>query len=135
MALQPCSLPVGATIAITGGTATSFVANSAEVKGGIQVVDSTNTNAVTRASMTFRTIKEATLDSATGTYVGKTKRQAQIVRPKVQADSRVTFPLGRIELEIVPENTPAEIEALLDQIAMIAASATFREFWKIGSKA
>jgi len=134
MALQPCSLPVGGTVSVVGGTATSFVPNGAEISGGVQVVDSTNTNAVTRASATFRTIKTAALDQKTGLYVGKTKRQAQLVRPKVQSDGRVVFPLGRLEIEIVPENTEAEIYALLDQLAMLTMAA-YRDFWKLGSKA
>lgn len=135
MGLQNATLMVGATVSTTGGTSTAFVPNGATVTNGVQVVDSTNTNAVTRASMTFRTIKQAVLDLITGKFTGKIKRQAQLVRPKVLADGRVTFPLIRIELEVVPDSTDAEIFALMNEGAMMLTDADFLSFWKIGSNA
>lgn len=135
MGLQNATLMVGATVSTTGGTSTAFVPNGATVANGVQVVDSANTNAVTRASMTFRTIKQAVLDLITGKFTGKIKRQAQLVRPKVLADGRVTFPLIRIELEVVPDSTDAEILALMNEGAMMLTDADFLSFWKIGSNA
>lgn len=133
MGVQNATLLVGATVAATGGTSTAFVANGSSVTGGVQIVDSTNTNAVTRASMTFRTIKNAILDVVTGKFLGKIKRQAQLVRPKVCADGRVVFPLIRIELEFSPENSDAEIAALMSEGAQLLTDADFTQFWKIGS--
>lgn len=135
MGLQNATLMVGATVSTTGGTSTAFVPNGATVTNGVQVVDSTNANAVTRASMTFRTIKQAVLDLLTGKFTGKIKRQAQLVRPKVLPDGRVTFPLIRIELEVVPDSTDAEIIALMNEGAMMLTDADFIPFWKIGSNA
>lgn len=133
MGLQNATLLVGATVAATGGTSTSFATNGSPVSGGIQVIDATNTNAVTRASITFRTIKQATLDLVSGLFTGKIKRQAQLVRPKVTASGRVVFPLVRIELEYSPENTDAEITALINEGAQLLVDADFTSFWKIGS--
>lgn len=133
MGLQNATLLVGATVAATGGTSTSFANNGSPVSGGIQVIDTTNTNAVTRASITFRTIKQATLDLISGLFTGKIKRQAQLVRPKVTASGRVVFPLVRIELEYSPENTDAEITALINEGAQLLVDADFTSFWKIGS--
>lgn len=135
MSVQNATLLVGATVAATGGTSTAFVSNGAQVTGGVQVVDSTNTNAVTRASMTFRTIKQAALDLVTGLFSGKIKRQAQLVRPKVLTSGRVVFPLVRIEVEFSPENTDAEISALLSEGAQLLVDADFTNFWKIGATA
>lgn len=133
MGLQNATLLVGATVSATGGVATTFVSNGAPVTGGIQVVDSANTNAVTRASLTFRNIKQAVLDIVTGLFTGKIKRQAQLVRPKVTASGRVVFPLIRIELEVSPESTDAEVSALLNEGAQLLIDADFTSFWKIGS--
>lgn len=135
MSVQNATLLVGATVAATGGTSTAFVSNGAQVTGGVQVVDATNTNAVTRASMTFRTIKQAALDLVTGLFSGKIKRQAQLVRPKVLTSGRVVFPLVRIEVEFSPENTDAEISALLSEGAQLLIDADFTNFWKIGATA
>lgn len=133
MGATNATLLVGATVAASGGTSTAFVPNGAPVTGGIQIVDSTNTNAVTRASITLRTIKQAALDIVTGLFTGKVKRQAQLVRPKVTASGRVVFPLVRIEVEYSPENTDAEVTALLNEGAQLLVDSDFTNFWKIGS--
>lgn len=133
MSVQNATLLVGGTVAATGGVSTMFVPNGASVTGGIQIVDSSNNNAVTRASLTCRTIKQATLNTATGTFDGKIKRQVQLVRPKILASGKVQFPLIRIEMEFSPENTDAEISALLNEGAQLCVDADFTSFWKIGS--
>lgn len=135
MGLQNATLMVGAVVSSTGGTSTAFVPNGVSVANGIQVVDSTNTNAVTRASITFRTIKSAAIDVVTGLFTGKTKRQVQLVRPKVLANGQVKFPLIRIEIETVPDSTDAEVTALLAEGAMLLSDSDFTSFWKIGSTA
>lgn len=133
MGVQNATLLVGGTVATTGGTSTAFVPNGATISGGIQIVDSVNTNAVTRASITLKTIKSAVFDMITGLFTGKTKRQIQLVRPKVLASGRVVFPLVRIEVEAHPENTDAEVSALLSEGAQLLADSDFVSFWKIGS--
>lgn len=133
MGATNATLLVGATVAATGGTSIAFTPNGSPVTGGIQIVDATNTNAVTRASITIRTIKQAVLDVATGLFVGKVKRQAQLVRPKITASGRVVFPLVRIEVEYSPESTDAEVTALLNEGAQLLVDADFANFWKIGS--
>lgn len=135
MGIANATLLVGGTVSASGGTSTAFVPNGSQVTGGIQVVDSTNTNAVTRASMTFRTIKQAVLDAVSGLFTGKIKRQAQLVRPKVLSSGRVVFPLVRIELEFHPENSDAEISALMSEGAQLLIDTDFTSFWKIGSQA
>jgi len=135
MGIANATILVGGTVSTTGGTSTAFVPNGAQVAGGIQVVDSTNTNAVTRASLTFRTIKQAVLDTVSGLFTGKIKRQAQLVRPKVLSSGRVVFPLVRIELEFPPDSTDAEISALMSEGAQLLVDSDFTSFWKIGSQA
>lgn len=135
MGLQNATLMVGATVSTTGGTSTAFVPNGASVSNGIQLVDSTNTNAITRASITCKTIKNATIDVTSGLFSGKTKRQMQLVRPKVLTNGQVKFPLIRIEIETIPDNTEAEISALMNEGAMLLSDSDFLNFWKIGSVA
>lgn len=133
MGLQNATLSVGGTVSTAGGTSTAFVTNGATVVGGVQVVDSTNTNAVTRATITARTIKSAALDMVTGLFTGKTKRQVQLVRPKVLASGRIVFPLVRVELETHPDMSDAEVSALMSEGAQLLIDTDFASFWKIGS--
>lgn len=135
MGLLNATLLVGGTVSTAGGTSTAFVPNGATVVGGVQVVDSANSNAVTRASLTFRTVKSAVLDMVTGLFTGKTKRQAQLVRPKVLASGRIVFPLVRIELETHPDMSDAEVSALMSEGAQMLVDTDFTSFWKIGSLA
>lgn len=133
MSLQNATLLVGATVAASGGTSTAFVPNGATVTNGVQIVDSTSTNAITRAMITCKTIKTAVLDMVTGLFTGKTKRQAQLVKPKVLSSGRVVFPLIRIEIEDHPEMTDAERSALRLEGAQLLVDSDFTEFWRIGS--
>lgn len=133
MSVQNATLLVGGTVSTAGGTSTAFVPNGATISGGIQIVDSVNTNAVTRATITLKTIKTAAFDMITGLFSGKTKRQVQLVRPKVLAGGRVVFPLIRIEMEVHPENTDAEVSALMSEGAQLLIDTDFASFWKLGS--
>ena len=135
MGVQNATLLVGGTVSTTGGTSTAFAPNGATVVGGIQIVDSTNTNAVTRASITLRTIKNAVLDLVTGFYTGKSKRQAQLVRPKVLTSGRVVFPLIRIEIEDHPDMTAAERAQLRVEGAQLLTDSDFINFWEMGATA
>lgn len=135
MGVQNAAILVGGTVSTTGGTSTAFTPNGSQVNGGLQIVDSTNTNAITRASITLRTIKQAVLDTLTGKFSGKIKRQVQLVRPKVLTDGRVSFQLVRIELEFHPEATDAEVSALMSEGAQLLVDSDFTSFWKIGNLA
>ena len=135
MPISGATLAVGGTVSVAGGTSTAFALVGTEVKGGVQIVDSTNTNAVTRAMITLRNIKTAIVDAITGKYSGKTKRQAQLVRPKVLAGGSIVFPLIRIELETHPDMSDAEVSALLSEGAQLCIDADFANFWKLGATA
>lgn len=133
MSVTNATLLVGATVAATGGTSTTFVPNGADVKSGIQLVDSTNTNAVTRAVITLRTIKAAVFDTLKGVFTGKTRRSCQLVRPKVLSSGQVVFPLIRIEVEDHPEMSDAERAQLRSEGAQILVDSDFTSFWTLGS--
>lgn len=133
MSVSNATLMVGATVAATGGTSTTFVPNGADVKSGIQLVDSTNTNAVTRAVITLRTIKAAVFDAVKGIFTGKSRRSCQLVRPKVLASGQVVFPLIRIEVEDHPEMSDAERAQLRSEGAQILTDPDFTSFWTLGS--
>lgn len=133
MGVQNATLLVGGTVAASGGTSTAFVPNGAVVSSGIQIIDSVSTNNVTRANITLKTIKQAVFDMVKGVFTGKTKRQVQLVRPKVLANGSVTFPLIRLELEFHPDNTDAEITALLSEGAQLLTDVDFSAFWRLGN--
>lgn len=133
MGVQNATLMVGATVAASGGTSTAFAPNGAVVSGGIQIVDSVSTNNVTRATITLKTIKQAAFDMVKGIFTGKTKRQIQLVRPKVLANGSVSFSLVRLELEYHPDNTADEVTQLLTEGAQLLTDADFAAFWRLGN--
>lgn len=135
MSVQNATLLIGGTVSATGGTSTAFVPNGAQVNSGVQVVDSTDSNAVTRASITCQNVKIPAIDPTTGKYPGKIRRRGTVTRPKVLSDGRVVFQLARIEIEYHPEASDAEITALMSQGAQLLCDSDFTSFWKVGSLA
>lgn len=133
MSVTNATLLVGATVAATGGTSVAFTPNGADVKSGIQLVDSVTTNAVTRAVITLRTIKAAVFDAVKGIFTGKTRRMGQVVRPKVLANGQVVFPLVRVEVEDHPEMTDAERAQLRLDGAQLLTDTDFTSFWTLGA--
>jgi len=108
MGLKSMSIVENATAqaAPTGGAAITLTECGVDVKNGVYVADASNTDFITRINATFRN-RQPSLQSD-GTYT-KAKRSSQIVVPKVLADGSTVFNLARIELEMHPEMTSAEV--------------------------
>lgn len=133
MGIQNATILVGGTVATTGGTSTAFTPNGVDVKGGVQLIDAANANAVTRAMITVRNVRAANLDPATGKYKTKWKRFANIIRPLVLSSGAVTFPVVRIEVEAHPESTQAQVDQLCSEAAQLLTDSDFQAFWRTGS--
>lgn len=131
MALQNASIPIGATYTPAGGTATTFSPDGVEVKGGLHQSDPTATDMRVQRSLTSKN-RPARLDPKTGEWT-KAKRGHAIVFPKILASGKMTFPLIRIEVEVHPEQTQAEIDAMFSAGTAACCDADFLSFNRTGN--
>lgn len=114
----------------TGGTAIGFEEDGVEVKNGIRLSNMTEDNFILREHVTFRT-RTPVLDSS-GKY-SKAKRFITLVHPKQLADASMVFNLVRIEIEIHPEMTAAEVSDLRLQAAQLLTDSDTQAFISNGS--
>lgn len=130
MSLNGLTILEGATCSATGGTSKTFVANGTTVKGGIQVVDTSQTDARIRPSITA-TSKSAVM-AKDGSWSPE-KRDIVVTRPKLLADGTVFFNSQRIITSFHPETTLAEIAELYNAGAQLNFDADLNNYRAIGS--
>lgn len=132
MSIRSASILFGATAALSGGTATSFVPSAQAVTNGVMVVASGDINPATRRNMTFKT-RAANLDPSTGKFSGKEKRQMVICDPEVLSDGSVSFDLVRIELEAHPQSAAGKLAKLRGYAISVLADNDIDNFINLGS--
>lgn len=130
MAINGMQISVGATCSITGGTAKTYKANGTAVKGGIQVVDVSETDARIRSSITF-TSKPA-IQGPAGKWTYE-RRETVLLRPKLLADGTVAFNSVRTIVNFHPETTAAEVAELSNSDAQLHFDSELADFRSIGS--
>jgi hypothetical protein len=116
--------------AATGGSAITFVEGSREVKNGTYVIDSSEANFLLRKNASFIS-REPSLNSD-GSYT-KGKRQFTLVHPKQIADASLVHNLGRVQFELHPEMTAAEVLDLRLSVAQMIFVAAVDDFYNIGT--
>ena len=132
MSVQNASLSIGATVTVSGGTAATFAPSGKTIPDGIQTVCTTDTNPVTRRSITHKS-REATINQATGKFGGKSKRSCVFVMPEVLPDGSISFDLIRIEVECHPQSASTKLSALLSGGTQLLNDADYANFWPLGS--
>lgn len=132
MAISGLVIAVGATAigAVTGGVSTTFTDDKADVNGGVHTIDGSDMNYFTRKSITYRARQPKQLADGS---IQKAKRTSQLAIPKLKADGTLTNSVIRVELEVDPEVTEAEIVSLLICGAQMATGTGAASFWKVGS--
>lgn len=130
MPINGCTIVEGATCSVTGGTAKTFKANGATVKNGVQVVDTSVTDARIRPSITC-TAKPA-VQGLDGKWSFE-RRETVFLRPKLLADGTVAFNSVREIVNFHPESTAIEIAELYNGSAQVNFDADFADFRTIGS--
>lgn len=131
MPINSCTIVEGATCSVTGGTAKTFKANGSVVKGGVQVVDTSVTDARVRPSLTF-TARPA-VQSADGKTWSFERRETVYIRPKLLANGTVAFNSVRVIVNFHPESSAAEVAELFNSSAQINFDTDFADFRNIGS--
>lgn len=131
MALSSFALLAGGTNSATGGTSKTYANDGKPVAGGIHVSDASQTDFRIRPNITFRN-REPKYNSVTKKF-SKDKKQAVLVIPKLLADGSVEYNLIRIEREVHPESTAAEMLELNVQGAQLLFDSEVSAFWTVGS--
>lgn len=113
MPLNGMTLMKGSTgVTIVGGTSTAYDTDAIDVKNGIHVVDNTEANFLLRQHLTYKNKPHA--QRPDGTY-SRGVRNVVLTIPILLASGKVDYNICRIQLEIVPESTAAQIGELRRQ--------------------
>lgn len=130
MPINGCTIVEGATCSVTGGTAKTFKTNGTTIKGGVQVVDTSVTDARVRPSLTLSS-KPAT-QGLDGKWTFE-RRETVYLRPKLLANGTVAFNSVREIVNFHPESSAAEVAELFNSSAQINFDTDFADFRSIGS--
>lgn len=130
MTIRNSSILTGATLAATGGTASTLKTTGTTIPNGVQVCDTGVTDARIRPTLTFKT-RPATLRND-GTWQ-KQKCEMTVVIPKIVASGKVEFPVLRQSIELHPEMTQAEIDKLASWGAQLLFDTDFADYRNNGS--
>lgn len=107
MSINGLSLQQDATSAtIVGGIAMPLSGDGVDVKNGLHVADMAQADFTIRTNATFRTRNP--VRQADGSY-SKGKRFMTLVVPKDLGDDGIVFNLIRVEIEVHPKTTVAEM--------------------------
>lgn len=130
MAINGLTLLVGATgISVTGGSAVVMKDDAADIPNGVHVVDTSVTTAALRPHSTF---KSKAASYANGKIV-KGRREVSHVRPKAMSDGVVVYPLVRVNFELDPEMTAAELLELKLQAVQHIMDTELNDFYTFGT--
>lgn len=118
-------------ITVTAGTDQTFVSDGAKIDSGLHLVDSAQADYRIRRSVTAK-VKQPTYNAQTGKF-SKDRKGLTLVSPKILTDGTIAYNLIRIEREVHPECTAAEILDLNRVGAQLVCDADFDTFWAVGS--
>lgn len=128
MSIKDASLPIGATVAATGGTATNLVVLGGSLTETQAYVGTSGVTQLTRTTATFTVKQPKTSVSAPGGYTqGRSKVRIDV--PKVLENLARTSNSISIELAFDPETTAAEVTALLQLASLHLIDTDLSSFW------
>lgn len=128
MAIRTSSIPVGATIAPTGGTATGLVSLGQNLTDLSTYLATTGVTQLTRTAMDFTSKQPKVSLTAPGGFT-QGRSGVKITSPKVLANLKRTLNSIKIDLSIDPETTVAENLALRSLAALALLDSDFDAFW------
>lgn len=131
MGLKSMSLLAAATVSASGGTALVFSDDGVTVPNGLHLIVPADADYQTRRQATVK-YRPPTLDAKTGQY-GKDKKSICLARPKVLSDGKVIFETFRIEREVHPSTSAADVAELNKLGAQLAVDSDTDGFWVSGS--
>lgn len=132
MPINGATILEGATCSATGGTAKTFSQNGANIKNGVQVVDTSVIDSRLRPAFTATSRVAAQQPDGKWSFE---RRDLTLVRPKLLADGSVAFNSVRVIFAFHPESSAAEIAELKGSACQPLFDADFANYFLIGSLA
>lgn len=130
MGLKNMSIPSGATLAPTGGTAIVFADDGVTIQNGVHLVVPATTDYRVRQSATFKYKPPTLLPDQT--YSRDVKSVSYNV-PFVRADGKIVNNVIRVSREVDPEFSAAAALDLNIIAAQMLFDADVTNFWTAGS--
>jgi len=124
------TLKDGGATATTGGTDQTFDRTNLPVNNGYEYADVSEDDFFARQKVIITT-RQPQLQSD-GSW-SKQKTSCRVVIPKVLSDGSVSYNVGRVETEIHPESTAAELDELREFTAQMAIGAQFDNVFTAGT--
>lgn len=128
MPISNASIPVGATLAPSGGTATNLVVVGRSLSDAATFVGTTGVTQLTRTAIDF-SVKQPKVNAGSPGGFTQGRSIVKITSPKVLANLKRTLNSIKIELSFDPETTDAEVTALKTQAALLLVDSDFTDFW------
>lgn len=126
MPLSNAVFPSGATWAPTGGSSTTLAADGRQVKNGVSLIVTGDTNLLTRRSLQCTATLPA-LPANSGSYAKLGRNSIRYAIPFVAADGKLYTQLVRIETSFHSEYS-GKATAIAD-IAALTQDSDFTDFW------
>lgn len=131
MSLVNLTLLTGPTVSITGGTSVQFSPEGTDVKNGLSVVDSTESDIRTQDKVIFKGTR-GTLQPD-GTW-SKDRRSAKFVSPDLLPDGTQDFPFFEISYVGSPLTTATKIAEMKLKAIQLIHDSDCSAFWATGAK-
>lgn len=128
MSISAASIPVGATISPTGGSATSFTVLGGD-ESRVEAVLADGSAFAARTKMTFTAKSPKTSASAPGGYT-QLRNKVVISKPKTLANGNTTLNTISVELSVDPESSAADMTALQTLACLLLSDSDFTAFWQ-----
>lgn len=127
MSITTASIPLGATYAPSGGTATSFIVKKA-TDAGMSVVLDDGSDFLSQTEMSFTTKEPKSNDSAPNGYT-QGRNNVHIKVPLSLDNGNRTVNNVKIEISSDIETTDAERATLRELAAHVLLDADYQDFW------
>lgn len=130
MGIKTMSIPTGATLSATGGTAKVFADDGVTIQNGVHLTVPATTDYRVRESATFKYRPPALLTD--GSYT-RDKKSVSFNIPQLLANGKIVNNVVRIEREVHPELSAANATDLNKMAAQMLFDADTDNFWAAGS--
>lgn len=128
MSIRLASLPVGATFAPSGGTATNLVLLSSDAANATAFIGTAGVTPLTRTEISFSAKTPKVSPNAPGGFT-QGRSSAIIRKPKVLANLKRTINTGKVEFSIDPETTQAEFDSIKSDLVNLIVDADLAQLW------
>lgn len=128
MSIRTASIPVGATITPSGGTATSLALLGSDATSARAFLASSGVTPLTRTELNFVCKQPKPSSGAPGGFT-QGRASVKLTVPKTLSNTARTLNSGSVEIAIDPETTAAELLAIKTNLILVLADSDFDQLW------